>query len=105
MISAILDMTDFQSEQLNYDSSEKGDSKHRSTLTIPLLYCVVFPLLLSHKFICKHCKLQWMCLYFLDDIIGKILAWSSLAPIFIIVSFITLILFRRELHTVSSIKY
>lgn len=36
-----------------------------------------------------------------DDIIGKILAWSSLVPIFIIVSFVTLILFRRELHTMA----
>jgi len=34
-----------------------------------------------------------------DDLIGKVLAWSSLFPIFIIVSFLTLILFRREVHT------
>jgi len=34
-----------------------------------------------------------------DDIVGKVLAWSSLFPIFIIVSFVTLILFRREVHT------
>jgi len=33
------------------------------------------------------------------DIIGKVLAWSSLLPIFIIVAFITLIIFRREIHT------
>lgn len=35
------------------------------------------------------------------DLIGKILAWSSLLPIFIIVSFLTLIVFRRELHTMA----
>jgi len=34
------------------------------------------------------------------DIVGKLLAWISLLPIFIIVSFITLILFRREIHTI-----
>eukprot|EP00111_Clytia_hemisphaerica_P002245 TCONS_00006298-protein len=36
-----------------------------------------------------------------DDLVGKILAWSSLVPIFIIVSFLTLIIFRRELHTMA----
>jgi len=36
-----------------------------------------------------------------DDIIGKILGWGSLIPMFIIVAFITLILFRRELHTMA----
>nr|XP_053630448.1 dolichyldiphosphatase 1-like [Cherax quadricarinatus] len=34
------------------------------------------------------------------DTIGKILAISSLTPIAIIVGFITLILFRRDLHTI-----
>jgi len=33
------------------------------------------------------------------DMVGKLLAWGSLLPIFIIVSFVTLILFRREIHT------
>ena len=33
------------------------------------------------------------------DIVGKVLAWSSLFPIFIIISFLTLIMFRREIHT------
>lgn len=35
------------------------------------------------------------------DIIGKFLAWMSLLPIFLIVSFVTLIIFRRELHTIT----
>eukprot|EP00112_Aurelia_sp_Birch-Aquarium-sp1_P011075 Seg2338.1 transcript_id=Seg2338.1/GoldUCD/mRNA.D3Y31 product="Dolichyldiphosphatase 1" protein_id=Seg2338.1/GoldUCD/D3Y31 len=35
------------------------------------------------------------------DIIGKGLAWMSLVPIFLIVSFVTLIIFRRELHTIT----
>lgn len=39
------------------------------------------------------------------DIVGKILAWCSLLPIFIAVGFITLIVFRREIHTVSQLVY
>lgn len=35
------------------------------------------------------------------DIVGKILAWFSLLPIFIVVGFITLIVFRREIHTMT----
>ncbi|XP_061164609.1 dolichyldiphosphatase 1-like [Saccostrea echinata] len=35
------------------------------------------------------------------DFVGCILAWCSLLPIFTIVGFITLILFRRDLHTIS----
>lgn len=35
------------------------------------------------------------------DIIGKILAWCSLLPMFIIIGFITLIIFRREIHTMT----
>ena len=31
---------------------------------------------------------------------GYCLAWASLAPIFLLVSFATLIVFRRDLHTV-----
>ena len=40
-------------------------------------------------------------LYVTGDITGKILAWCSLLPIFIVVGFITLIIFRREVHTVG----
>ena len=39
------------------------------------------------------------------DILGKCLAWCSLLPIFVVVGFVTLILFRRELHTVSGYLY
>ncbi|EDV27592.1 uncharacterized protein TRIADDRAFT_53442 [Trichoplax adhaerens] len=35
------------------------------------------------------------------DLIGKLLAYSSLMPVFIGVSFVTLILFKRDLHTMS----
>uniref|UniRef100_A0A8C5U311 Uncharacterized protein n=1 Tax=Malurus cyaneus samueli TaxID=2593467 RepID=A0A8C5U311_9PASS len=35
------------------------------------------------------------------DFSGQLLAYLSLGPIFIIVGFITLIIFKRELHTVS----
>jgi len=34
-----------------------------------------------------------------NDVIGKVFAWSSLFPIFILVAIITLIMFRREIHT------
>ncbi|XP_057290553.1 dolichyldiphosphatase 1-like isoform X1 [Hydractinia symbiolongicarpus] len=40
-------------------------------------------------------------LYPEGDLVGKVLAWSSMLPIFILVSFVTLILFRRELHTMA----
>ncbi|XP_046845495.1 dolichyldiphosphatase 1-like [Xenia sp. Carnegie-2017] len=35
------------------------------------------------------------------DIYGKFLAWLSLAPVFIIVGFVAVIIFRRELHTMA----
>lgn len=37
----------------------------------------------------------------LGDFSGQLLAYLSLGPIFIIVGFVTLIIFKRELHTVS----
>ncbi|XP_030853558.1 dolichyldiphosphatase 1 isoform X2 [Strongylocentrotus purpuratus] len=36
-----------------------------------------------------------------DDIIGKFLAYVSLVPLVILVGFVTLLLFRRELHTIT----
>ncbi|KAL4219386.1 Dolichyldiphosphatase 1 [Mactra antiquata] len=39
--------------------------------------------------------------YTKGDFIGYVLAWSSLAPIGLIVVFMTLIVFRRDLHTIS----
>jgi hypothetical protein len=39
---------------------------------------------------------------FSDDLAGKILAWLSLSPIFILIGFVAVIIFRRELHTVQS---
>lgn len=45
--------------------------------------------------------LAYVLLFVAGDIVGKILAWCSLLPIFIVVGFITLIVFRREIHTVS----
>lgn len=35
------------------------------------------------------------------DLFGQLLAWVSLAPMGIGAGFVTLILFRRDLHTVS----
>ncbi|GAB0087825.1 Dolichyldiphosphatase [Sergentomyia squamirostris] len=35
------------------------------------------------------------------DLIGEVLAWTSLAPMAILAGFISLILFRRDLHTIS----
>ncbi|XP_064394975.1 dolichyldiphosphatase 1-like [Halichondria panicea] len=34
------------------------------------------------------------------DLLGMVLAWFSLLPIFILIGFTTLILFRRDLHTI-----
>ena len=39
------------------------------------------------------------------DLVGYVLAWYSLLPIFILVGFGTLIVFRRDLHTVSNIFF
>lgn len=41
------------------------------------------------------------CLFSPGDFSGQLLAYLSLGPIFIIVGFVTLIIFKRELHTVS----
>ena len=35
------------------------------------------------------------------DLVGFVLAWASLVPIFLLVSFTTLILFNRDLHTIA----
>ncbi|XP_046547653.1 dolichyldiphosphatase 1-like [Haliotis rubra] len=51
--------------------------------------------------------LQWKAIslthveFVKGDIIGYGLAWLSLLPIFILVAFVTLIIFRRDLHTIS----
>ena len=47
-----------------------------------------------------YCHSKLVLFYVSGDVIGKILAWCSLLPIFIIIGFITLIVFRRENHTV-----
>lgn len=39
---------------------------------------------------------------FSGDLTGQFLAYFSLLPIVILVGFVTLIVFKRELHTVSS---
>ncbi|XP_072176724.1 dolichyldiphosphatase 1-like [Diadema setosum] len=36
-----------------------------------------------------------------DDLLGKLIAYISLAPLVILVGFVTLLLFRRELHTIT----
>ncbi|XP_006154022.1 dolichyldiphosphatase 1 isoform X3 [Tupaia chinensis] len=36
-----------------------------------------------------------------SDISGHLLAYLSLSPVFVIVGFVTLIIFKRELHTIS----
>lgn len=36
----------------------------------------------------------------LGDLIGKLLAYSSVTPIYIIIAFVTLIFFKRDVHTV-----
>lgn len=41
----------------------------------------------------------------LGDLVGKLLAYASLTPIIIVVSFLTLIFFKRDIHTVFSCFY
>ncbi|XP_032905236.1 dolichyldiphosphatase 1 isoform X2 [Amblyraja radiata] len=36
-----------------------------------------------------------------DDLAGKVLAYLSLVPVFILFGFVTLIVFKRELHSIS----
>lgn len=43
-----------------------------------------------------------LCHYVPGDLTGQVLAYISLLPIAILVGFVTLIVFKRELHTVSS---
>lgn len=52
---------------------------------------------------CKASELFWLlciCVHS-DDLTGQVLAYTSLLPIAILVGFVTLIVFKRELHTVS----
>lgn len=47
-------------------------------------------------------KIDKICFCFLlGDFFGMVMAIASLMPVFIVVSFATLIVFRRDLHTVS----
>ena len=46
---------------------------------------------------CPHLVLP----VFPGDLSGHVLAYLSLSPVFVIVGFVTLIIFKRELHTVS----
>jgi len=41
-----------------------------------------------------------VCSFLLGDLVGFVMAWFSLLPIFILVGFVTLILFNRNIHTV-----
>lgn len=52
----------------------------------------------------RTCEVQtdfFLLFVSLGDFSGQLLAYLSLGPIFIIVGFVTLIIFKRELHTVS----
>ena len=46
----------------------------------------------------KNCTLLFILS---DDLFGQLLAWISLAPMGIGAGFVALILFRRDLHTVT----
>ena len=54
---------------------------------------------IAYHYFCLNSEI--VTFLFPGDFIGCVLAWCSLLPIFILVSFVTLILFRRDLHTVS----
>ncbi|XP_072285329.1 dolichyldiphosphatase 1-like isoform X1 [Pyxicephalus adspersus] len=57
----------------------------------------------------EHCSFsaQWRPVSFTHveypagDVYGQLLAYLGLSPVFILVSFVTLIIFKRELHTIS----
>ena len=53
-----------------------------------------------------HCfsRITLITCSYLGDMIGKLLAFSSMLPPALLVSFVTLILFRRDLHTVITTK-
>ena len=44
------------------------------------------------------------CFLFAGDLVGQVLAWSSLLPFCLCISFVTLIVFRRDLHTVCTLQ-
>lgn len=48
-------------------------------------------------------KKNKLCHRVSGDLTGQVLAYISLIPIAILVGFVTLIVFKRELHTVSSV--
>ena len=50
---------------------------------------------------------MWFAIHivFVGDFVGYVLAWSSMLPIFIFVGVTTLVLFRRDLHTVCIYIY
>lgn len=59
---------------------------------------------LTHILVTSTCEVQadlFLLFVSLGDFSGQLLAYLSLGPIFIIVGFVTLIIFKRELHTVS----
>lgn len=60
---------------------------------------VLAPLLLA--VLCPHPVLPVPTLPTPGDLSGHLLAYLSLSPVFVIVGFVTLIIFKRELHTVS----
>lgn len=76
-----------------------------------VLQCWVYPSALSHSgqqlthiLVTSTCEVQadlFLLFVSLGDFSGQLLAYLSLGPIFIIVGFVTLIIFKRELHTVS----
>lgn len=76
-----------------------------------VLQCWVYPSALSdsgqqltHILVASTCEVQadlFLLFVSLGDFSGQLLAYLSLGPIFIIVGFVTLIIFKRELHTVS----
>ncbi|XP_048668873.1 dolichyldiphosphatase 1 isoform X2 [Marmota marmota marmota] len=49
----------------------------------------------------KSSLLQGVCKPRPGDLSGHLLAYLSLSPVFVIVGFVTLIIFKRELHTIS----
>uniref|UniRef100_A0A803JH92 Dolichyldiphosphatase n=1 Tax=Xenopus tropicalis TaxID=8364 RepID=A0A803JH92_XENTR len=56
---------------------------------------------LRFTFVIAHLGFVTVLLLFSGDIYGQLLAYLSLGPVFLLISFLTLIIFKRELHTIS----
>lgn len=70
---------------------------HETMQLLWILYKIVFSFILS----CSYILID-LTVHFVGDWLGKLFAIASLSPFGILSGFVALILFRRDLHTVSN---